>query len=270
MIAWVDLVWAAGGAAVGAPISAAMGTLPDRNATRGVSLRAARHQSRIETDWRVREFLANFFGSRPSSRSQRSGDDDAGALVIAAFGLVVVVGLYARFVIPIAVAMFLMSAICLLVTASVFGVLWWRRVFDGHASGWLLSLTVAYAGVGAVVALWLVEPPLHGVVLDAAAAVEKDGVAAVVPFLVPLLFQLVGAVASFALLLSSIGLCIANVTSVLIAVRAWGFRWLWRPLFWATRWTTDRWAAVVMISLSVLAPILASGLVVEWAYRLSE
>ncbi|TDL45293.1 hypothetical protein [Microbacterium oleivorans] len=270
MIAWVDLVWSAAGAAVGAPISAAMGTLPERNATRGVSLRAAQHQARAETDWRVRELLQDFFRPQSPSGSRRSGDDDAGALIVAAFILVVVVGLYARFVIPIAVAMFLLSAICMLVTVCVFGVLWWRRVFNGRANGWLLTLTVLYAGVGALVALWLVEPPLHGVVTDAAAAVEKDGLGAVIPFLVPLLFQLVGAVASFALLVSSIGLCIANVTSVLIAVRAWGFRWLWRPLFWAARWTTGRWAAAVMISLGILAPMLASGLALDWAYQLSE
>lgn len=179
-------------------------------------------------------------------------------------GLVVGVGLYALWAVTIAVTMFWVAVASLLVTVLVFTLLYFREVFAGGRTAVLLLMTVLYALVGVVVAFWLVQPPLHGVLGSAVAAIGRDGLGGVIPYMVPLLYQAVGALASFAVLLSSIGVCIANVSAVLMEIRSPGHSWLWKWLFAATRATTSPRVGWFYFALAILALLLSSGLVVEW------
>lgn len=164
----------------------------------------------------------------------------------------------------IAVVMFWIAVASLSMTVLVFSVLYLREVFAGGRTAVLLMMTVLYALVGVIVAFWLVEPPLHGVLDSAVAAIERDGLGGVIPFMMPLLYQAVGAVAAFAVLLSSIGVCVANVSAVLMEVRSPGYTWLWKGLFAATRSTTSPRIGILYFTLAVFALLLSSGQVVEW------
>lgn len=110
--------------------------------------------------------------------------------------------------------------LCFTVTTLVFGVLYLRKMFDGHATGWMLVGAVVYAAVGTVVAYWLIEPPLHGVLGDAQREIAALGPGGLFPYVVPLLYQLLGAIAAFAVLLASIAMCVANISADLTAVGA--------------------------------------------------
>lgn len=267
MSVWENMAWVLGGAAIGTPISAAMGSLPEKGIRGGISLHEAQENARELTDWRIGELLRDMFGTDRRVRSRSSDDNDGGVLILYGAGVVIATGLYAQNAVTISVILFWLSVLCLSVTTVVFGVLFIRKVFDGHATGWMLVGTVVYAGAGAVVAYWMVEPPLHGVLGDAQEAIAENGLGGVIPHVVPLLYQLLGALAAFAVLLASIALCVANVSAVLLAVGAWGSG-LWQFLFWLTRWTTHIGALIVMVLLAGFALLLSSGLVADWVFSL--
>lgn len=267
MTMWEGLAWAVGGAAVGTPISAAMGSLPEKRISGGVSLQDAHEYARERTDWGIGELLRDLLGNGRRRRARSRSSDDGGVLFLYGMGAVFATALYAQNAIAISVILFWLSVLCLSVTVVVFGVLYLRRVFDGHASAWMLLGTVVYAGTGAVVAFWLVDPPLNGVLGSAQAAIRESGLTAVLPYVLPLLYQLIGALAAFAILLSSIALCVANVSAVLIAVGTWGSG-LWEFLFWLTRWTTHVLAVIAMAALAAMALLFSSGLMTEWIYSL--
>lgn len=228
----------------------------------------AREEALHRTDWRVGELLRDIFGSTARTR-RTSKENDAGEIIM--FGLLVVLAvyLYTQFVVPIAVTMFLLSAVCTFVTVVVFGILYRREVFDGRGTFWLLLLTVMYSAAGTLVALWLVDPPLHGVIDDARAATKANGISGVVPYLLPLGMQLAGAFASFVTLLASLALAVANMSAALMGMRAWGDRWLWPGLFWAMRWTMSSGVGWVMALSALLALVLASGFATEWVHALT-
>ncbi|MBT2473603.1 hypothetical protein J7E68_03180 [Microbacterium sp. ISL-103] len=193
-----------------------------------------------------------------------------GGLLLSVGLLFIIVRLYVENVVSIAVILFWTATLVLLVATFVFLVLWWRRVYDGKATSWALVVTVPFAAVGSLVSYWLLEPPMQGVLEPAKAALAADGIGALTPFLTPLILQILGAVASFILLIGSVAFCAANVSAALIESRAWGARWLWRFVFWTGRWTTGRGVVVVFVVLAVLAAFSASGLAAEWIVNVQE
>ncbi|WP_144880692.1 hypothetical protein [Microbacterium paraoxydans] len=268
MTFWSDFAWLVGGTVVGLPIGAAMSSLPAPSGT-GVSLRVARTNARTVTDWQVWAWFRRILG--PSGPKAPSSDDDAwGGLLLSAGLMLLIVRLYVQNVVSIAVILFWTAVLVLLITATVFLVLWWRRVFDGKGAAWALFGTVPFAGVGSLVAYWLIEPPLQGVIEPARAALDVDGVGGLFPYLIPLILQILGAASSFILLVSSMAFCGANVAAALIESRAWGSRWLWRFVFWTGRWTTGRWVMTGFIVLAVLALFSASGLAAEWIANVQD
>ena len=239
-----------------------MGVMPSDTGT-GVSLRAARGTARTRTDWKVWAWFTDFFRS-DQPKAPASNDDAWGGLFVSAVVVYVIIQLYVNNVFTIAVALFWLALVVVLVTMLVFLALWWRRVFDGHGAFWAMLSTVLFAASGAIVAYWLIEPPLQGVLAPATAALAADDLMAFLPYLGPLLLQILGALASFILLFSSLALCGANVAAVLIASGAWGSRWLWLFVFWTGRWTTGKRALVRFGVLAVLSAFAASGLATEW------
>ena len=266
---WENLAWVVGGAAVGTPISAAMGSLPEERIQGGVSLTEAQENARDLTDWRVGELLRDLLGADRRARRRPSTTSDSDVLLFYAAGVFVVTYVYAQNAVTVSVILFWLSVLCFAVTTLVFGVLYLRKVFDGHATGWMLVGTVVYAAVGAVVAYWLVDPPLHGVLGEAQQAIVELGLGGIFPYVVPLLYQLIGAIAAFAVLLASIALCVANVSAVLIAVGTWGSG-LWQFLFWLTRWTTHVGAVIAMVVLAAISLLLSSGLMTDWIYSIQD
>jgi hypothetical protein len=269
MSVWENLAWVVGGAAVGTPISAAMGSLPEMRIQGGVSLTAAQENARERTDWRVGELLRDLFGTDRRARARSSSKGDSDVLLFYLAGVFTATYVYAQNAVTVSVILFWLSVLCLIVTTLVFGVLYLRKVFDGHATGWMLVGTVVYAAVGAVVAYWLVEPPLHAVLGGAQRAIAELGLGGLFPYVVPLLYQLVGAIAAFAVLLASIALCVANVSAVFIAVGAWASG-LWQFLFWLTRWTTHVGVIIAMVILAAISLLLSSGLVTDWVYSIQD
>ena len=269
MSVWENLAWVVGGAAVGTPISAAMGSLPEERIQGGVSLTEAQENARDLTDWRVGELLRDLLGADRRARRRPSTTSDSDVLLFYAAGVFVVTYVYAQNAVTVSVILFWLSVLCFAVTTLVFGVLYLRKVFDGHATGWMLVGTVVYAAVGAVVAYWLVDPPLHGVLGEAQQAIVELGLGGIFPYVVPLLYQLIGAIAAFAVLLASIALCVANVSAVLNAVGTWGSG-LWQFLFWLTRWTTHVGAVIAMVVLAAISLLLSSGLMTDWIYSIQD
>jgi len=199
-----------------------------------------------------------------------SDDDVWGGLLLSIALTFIIVRLYVENVVSIAVILFWTAVLVLLITTVVFLVLWWRRVFDGNGTFWALVITVPFAAVGSIVSYWLLEPPLQGVLEPAKAALTADGIGALAPYLIPLILQLLGALASFILLIGSVSFCAANVAAALIESRAWGARWLWRFVFWSGRWTTGRGVIVAFVVLAILAAFSASGLAAEWIANLQD
>lgn len=269
MSVWENLAWVIGGAAVGTPISAAVGSLPEKAIQGGVSLADAQENARELTDWRVGELLRDLLGTDRRARRRASSKADSDILLFYVAGVFIATYVYAQNAVTVSVILFWLSVLCFTVTTLVFGVLYLRKVFDGHATGWMLVGTVVYAAMGAVVAYWLVEPPLHGVLGEAQQAIAELGFGGVLPYVVPLLYQLIGAIAAFAVLLASIALCVANVSAVLIAVGAWGSV-LWQFLFWLTRWTIHIGAIIAMVVLAVISLLLSSGLATDWIYSIQD
>lgn len=264
---WMQVVWAVGGVLVGLPVTAAMSELP--NAGGGaVSLRAAQADARAAT-----EPIQKVRRPRRAQVVSSSSDDEWGTILAFGVGVIIVVGLYAQWAATIAVVMFWVSVATLTVTVLSFLVLYLRRVVEGGRTAWLLLLTVAYAFVGAVVAWWLVEPPLHGTLDAAVAVIRVDGLFGVLPYVVPLGYQLVGGLASFAVLLSSVFACVANLSAVMMSLRSpdhQAYRWVWRPLFRVTRWTTSSHVGWLFFGLALFALAFAGGWALQFISSLAD
>ncbi|GAA1230217.1 hypothetical protein JOF42_000367 [Microbacterium phyllosphaerae] len=261
MILLIKALWALGGVVLGLPVTAAMAELPNHTGGR-VSLAVARDNARQATIPRRRRKAPTVSRKQPSD----PWDEFLGW----ALGVIVAVYLYALWAVTIAVTMFWVSVALLAVAITVFATLYFRRAFGGGRTAGLLTMTLAYAVVGVLVALWLIEPPLHGVLPAALEALKSDAEGGIFPYLLPLGAQLLGALACFAVLLSSIAVCLANISAVLMEVQAVGHRLLWKPLFRATRGTTAPnvgwWFAV----LAAFALIFSSGLATEWMMNLQS
>lgn len=94
--------------------------------------------------------------------------------------------------------------------------------FDGRGTAWALLAPLPYGAAGTAVAYWLLDPPLHGIVEIAVAAIDTGCLLAILPFVLPLALQALGALASFVLLIAAIALCRANVVAALMAMRERG------------------------------------------------
>lgn len=256
------LLWALVGAVVGAPISSAAGALIEHSGE-GVALSTARQRARAETDWRVGARVARAIRNAfPPQTPHTDGNDALSKIVLFGAAGILVLAAYVANAVVIATVLFVIAATTLLVTTVVFTVLYFAHVFRGGQTVFEMVMTVVYAGVGVVVAVWLIEPPLHGVLGPAMLAVQEQGVAGVLPFAGPVGMQVVGAVITYCLLLSAIGLCLANMSAALLASGTWG-RPMWRLVFWAGRATTGRGALLVLILLGIGGVSFSSGLAFE-------
>lgn len=262
-----DWLWAVVGLVVGAPISAAVPVLLERTG-QGVPLSSARLAARAQTNWGVGKKLARriraMFPVRPASTE---GEDLLPKILLVVVATILVVAAFVANAIAIATVMFAIAAATLVVTLAVFLVLNWARAFSGRRTAVEMVLTVVYAGIGVTVAVWLIEPPLHGVLGPARSSLDEHGAVGVVPFAGPLILQIIGAAVTYLLLLASIGLCMANMSAALLAVRTWG-QPIWRFVFWAGRATTGRGAVVWLVALAVGSLGFTSGLAFEGFERL--
>lgn len=262
-----SLIWTLVGAVVGAPISSAASALIERTGE-GVPLSTARERARAATDWRIGARLARglrkAFPRRPRSAD---GNDAVSEIFLVGIAIVLVLAAYVANAIVIATILFAIAAVTLFVTIVVFTVLYFAHVYRGGRTVIEMVLTVAYAAVGVVVSVWLIEPPLHGVLGPATLSVQQQGAVGVLPFAGPVAMQVIGAVITYCLLLSAIGLCLANMSAALFASGVWG-RPMWRFIFWTGRATTGRGALWVLILLGIGGVAFSSGLAFEWWLQL--
>lgn len=264
-----SLIWTLVGAVVGAPISSAAGALIESTGE-GVPLGVARERAREATDWRIGARVAR--GLRrafPRRSGSTDGDDTFSQIMLVVVAGILVLAAYVANAILIATILFAIAAVTLLVTVIVFTVLYFAHTFKGGRTVIEMVLTVAYAAVGVLVSVWLIEPPLHGVLGPAAISVQEQGAVGVLPFAGPVGMQVIGAVVTYCLLLSAIGLCLANMSAALLASGAWG-RPMWRFVFWTGRATTGRGALYVLILLGFGGLAFSSGLAFEWWLQLQQ
>lgn len=257
------LIWTLVGAVVGAPISSAAGALIEQTGA-GVELSVARERARSQTDWRIGARLARVLRKMmPPKSGNTDGNDAISKIILVVLVGVLVLAAYVANAIIIATVLFAVAAVTLLVTVIVFTVLYFAHAFKGGRTVIEMVLTVVYAAVGVVVSVWLIEPPLHGALRPATQSVREEGAFGVLPFAGPIGMQLIGAVITYCLLLSAIGLCLANMSAALLASGTWG-RPMWRLVFWTGRATTGRGAVIVLILLGVGGVAFSSGLAFEW------
>lgn len=258
-----SLIWTLVGAVVGAPISSAAGALVEQTGA-GVELSVARERARSQTDWRIGVRLARVLRKlTPPQRGSTDGNDAVSKIILVAVAGILVLAAYVANALIIATILFAVAAVTLLVTLVVFLVLYFAHAFKGGRTVIEMVLTVVYAAVGVIVSVWLIEPPLHGALGPATQSLHEEGAAGVLPFAGPIGMQLIGAVVTYCLLLSAIGLCLANMSAALMESGTWG-RPMWRFVFWTGRATTGRGALVVLVLLGAGGVAFSSGLAFEW------
>lgn len=246
---------------------------------RNMSLGAAITDARNKTDWRVWRRLcawAQRNGLLPARTTQTSGESDGWKITLLGILSLYLVYLYAVSAMTVATVMMVVAIACVVSTLLTFTILGWRRVVEGQRTAWHMVMTITYGSVGILNAIWLIYPPHHPVLQAFVSRIDTNDLTVVAalgaafasqPLEVPALaLQMLGAVLSFIVLLSSIAVCIASVSSVYSAIGVRGARYTWTPAFWAVRWATGNrfWALALVtgaLSLALTGGYALSGLI---------